>query len=455
MARHLSLTIYGGVDQIGGNKILLEDGDTRVFFDFGEPFGFKDRFFVDWLCPRESRTGLKDYFHFDLMPRIRGLYGAGWLEDTDLPYTPPEFDAVFLSHIHFDHAMHLRFVDEAIPVYLGSTAEKIRQSWEATRSYSVTFGKHEFRTFRTGSTVKVGSLEVEPIHVDHSVPGAYGFLVHTSEGCVVYSGDLRMHGPRGDMTREFVYRAAEERPVAMICEGTRVSEDDPREQLTEADVRARSQALISRKDKLAVVSFYPKDVDRIRTFREVARDTGRRFVVSTKVAHMLESLRDDPRMEVPDPLSDPNMLVYVRTGLRKPYPHDKAYLDKLGSCDHVVDAKYVSKHQKKLIFHADFTQLTELIDIVPEPGSLFIRSKSEPFEEDEVQEEVFQNWISWFQLDFHQVHASGHASMQEIFDTVNQIGPSCVIPVHTEHPELFTMCSCEVRRPELAKRLSL
>ncbi len=25
------LTFYGGVNEIGGNKILLEDGDTRVF----------------------------------------------------------------------------------------------------------------------------------------------------------------------------------------------------------------------------------------------------------------------------------------------------------------------------------------------------------------------------------------------------------------------------------------
>ncbi|GAF95596.1 unnamed protein product, partial [marine sediment metagenome] len=30
-----SLTFYGGVDEIGGNKILLEDQDTRIFLDFG------------------------------------------------------------------------------------------------------------------------------------------------------------------------------------------------------------------------------------------------------------------------------------------------------------------------------------------------------------------------------------------------------------------------------------
>ena len=33
-----SLTFYGGVNEIGGNKILLEDKDTRVFLDFGKGF---------------------------------------------------------------------------------------------------------------------------------------------------------------------------------------------------------------------------------------------------------------------------------------------------------------------------------------------------------------------------------------------------------------------------------
>ena len=32
-----SVSFYGGVNEIGGNKILLEDNDTRIFLDFGGP----------------------------------------------------------------------------------------------------------------------------------------------------------------------------------------------------------------------------------------------------------------------------------------------------------------------------------------------------------------------------------------------------------------------------------
>ena len=31
----VSLTCFGGVSEIGGNKTLLEDGNTRFLFDFG------------------------------------------------------------------------------------------------------------------------------------------------------------------------------------------------------------------------------------------------------------------------------------------------------------------------------------------------------------------------------------------------------------------------------------
>ena len=63
--------------------------------------------------------------------------------------------------------------------------------------------------FRTGTKIKVDHVTVEPIHVDHSIPAAYGFIIQTSEGAIVYTGDLRRHGPRKDLTEEFIEKAKE------------------------------------------------------------------------------------------------------------------------------------------------------------------------------------------------------------------------------------------------------
>ena len=32
----MNLSFYGGVQEIGGNKILLEDDGTKVFLEFGQ-----------------------------------------------------------------------------------------------------------------------------------------------------------------------------------------------------------------------------------------------------------------------------------------------------------------------------------------------------------------------------------------------------------------------------------
>ena len=448
-----SITVYGGANEIGGNKILVEDKDTRIFLDFGEPFGMKDKFFVDFLTPREGRFGLRDYFHFDMLPKIPGLYDANWLCGTELRYSPPEFDAFFISHMHYDHTMHLKYADSKIPVHLGAAANTIRRSWIETSLGKTDFGDHRFNEFRTGQKIRVGGMEVEPIHVDHSTPGAYGFIVHTTSGCIAYTGDLRVHGPRSDMTREFVRRASLEKPDVLVCEGTRMDPSDPREDLSERDVQQKAQKLIASSKRLSIVSFYPKDVDRMRTFRDVAKATGRRFVVSAKVANLLEAFQGDKKIDVPDPLRDPSMLIYVRRMARpEKVRYENEYVKMLGSSDHVVDSDFVKIHQRELIFHTDFFQLGELIDIKPEPGSLFIRSKSEPFEEDDVQEEVLKNWVDWFKLEFHQAHASGHANMRDIFAMIEEISPRLVIPVHTQHATEFLRCNSKVECPEARRR---
>ncbi|MCL7412285.1 MAG: hypothetical protein M8353_01530 [ANME-2 cluster archaeon] len=56
---------------------------------------------------------------------------------------------------------------------------------------------------------------------------------------------------------------------------------------------------------------------------------------------------------------------------------------------------------------------------------------------DYIEDEVNHNWMNRFGLEFHQAHASGHVSRNEIFQIIRDISPKIVYPVHTEHPELF------------------
>lgn len=439
------VTCYGGVKQIGGNKILVEDGDARVWLDMGSPFGFGSEYFVDFLSAR-TRFGLRDYFALGLLPKIPGLYSEEVLEPTTFKYEAPRFSAVFLTHVHFDHSNHLQYIDPKIPLHLGEGTQIILDSWQATAS-RMDLKEHVSRPFRTGRTANADGLDVQPVHVDHSVPAAYGFILHTSKGAVVYTGDLRQHGPHAELTKEFIETARAAKPVVLISEGTRVAPVDARKNFSEAQVKEKSiEAARKAKGKLVIATFYPRDVDRMRTFLEVAKATGRALVLQAKAAHLLLSLAMDKRITVPDVARDAGILVYNRQML-KTYAWEEDVFPRVPA--KVVTSDYVNKHQGELLIQLDFETLPELIDIKPAPGSPFIHSKSEPFEEDDEAEATLRNWVRFFKLRRHQYHASGHMAEAEIAEMVRAIDPKVVIPVHTEHPERFVSFGPKVVSPIL------
>jgi len=387
---------------------------------------------------------LKDYFALDLMPKTKGLYNPKALSNTDLSYSEPEFDAVFVSHPHFDHTAHLPYIDPKIPIHMGEACKKILDSTQETTSaffFSETEWKerdgtvHEpnaLKTFRTGSTVKLDDITITPVHVDHSVPGAYGFIVETSEGVVAYSGDLRKHGNKPEMTEDFVEKAGKSDPHALIIEGTRVSKKEKRKNHTE-DLVYSETLKICKSDKFVLAMRYPKDLDRFRSFYTIAKETGRILVISLKTAHLLLTLKDDTVLGLPDPVKDSSIEIYQRE-MKQYKAWEKPLLDKC------VNAEWIKTHQKEVIWELDFHQLQELIDVKPEPGGACIHSMSEPFEEDpisQVSDDVLHNWTETFGLSYHQLHASGHAAMDEIFGFIDEIEPKSVLPIHTHHAELF------------------
>ena len=446
------LTFHGGVAEIGGNKILLEDRDARLWLDMGQSFSFGKDYFVDpYLNPR-NRFGLRDYFALDLLPKIPGLYSQEALSPTDFPWERPAFSGISISHIHFDHINHLQFVDPEIPVFLGEGTRIMLDSWMTT-AHGMDLGPHAWKTFRTGRSLAVDGVEIEPIHVDHSAPAAYGFLIHTSEGTIAYTGDLRRHGPHAQMTDDFESAAKKAKPIALITEGTRVAPSENRQQFSEAEVRAGAPEHIrAAKDKLVLVTFYPRDVDRIKTFHDVAVETKRQFVLSAKTAHLLYSMKKDTRIQVPDVLRDPNILVYFRQ-LSREDTWEKDLKAKVAS--RAVDATYVNRHQGVLMLQLDFYQLTELVDLKPDAGSVFLHSKSEPFDEEDVSGVVQENWAKRYALRMVQLHASGHCSEPEVRDLVRTIAPKTVVPVHTEYPDRFVNFGPRVMQPSYRGTLEL
>ena len=451
-----SLTFYGGVNEIGGNKILLEDKDTKVFLDFGKSFGRRNKFFEEYLNPRTA-NGIVDFLTMGLLPDISGAYRDDLLVLAGRKPEEPDIDAVLLTHAHADHADYISFLHEDIPIYMGDTCHLILKALEERSSRTLEKEVLSFRTrpynrrdpliertvntFRTGDKFKVGSLEVEPIHVDHSVPGAYGFIIYTSEGPVAYTGDIRLHGTKSQMTRDFIEKTKEAKPVALICEGTRINKNGKEE--SEEGVYNDSSKIVSGSDRLVFADFNFKDVDRMRTFYNIAKENGRKFVVKLNDAYFLKYLSQDPKLNVPK-LDDEDIVIYLPKKGSGTYSEsdykgaEKQFIDN----HNVWTAEEISKKKSKVLCAMGFYSFTSLIDIRPRPGAIYIHSASEPYtEEQEISEDRVENWLAHFKMNKFQCHCSGHAQGRELLETVSEINAKTLYPVHTEHPEAYRSVS--------------
>lgn len=450
-----TLTIYGGANEVGGNKILLEDKGVKIYLDFGEGFDFGEDYFYEWLKPR-AVNGLEVYFEFGMLPKLPRLYNKDSLKFTDLKYEKPDVDAIFISHSHSDHCGHLPFVDEDIPVYMGECTHKIAEVYHKLYPGLFNIGEHNnLHLFKTGDKIKVKHLVIEPIHVEHSVPGAYGFIIHTSKGAVVYTGDFRLHGPKSEYSREFIKKAALAKPICLLCEGTRIGSEQDHNN-TEEEVEQKASGIISKSKGLVMAYFSMVNIDRFMSFYQAAVKNGRILVVDTKYAYILDNLR--PLIPVlPDIRTDKNLKVYFRyakscTFCEKDYaPFERDFMPNM------VTHEEVAKNPKKYVLHLGFNKLIELVYLQPKNAD-FIYSMSEHFlegEDNEEQRKVWENWMQHFKITFHKAHCSGHASREDLFETVKTIKPKVLIPIHTEKPEEFGKVGGDVKMVEKNKTINI
>ena len=219
----VSIDVIGGSTEIGGNKILVEHKGTRILLDFGMSFGQNSRYFSEFLNPRKC-TALTDYLEMGLLPDMKGIYREDYLNHMGRPPEERAVDAVFISHAHADHAQYIHFLQFDIPIYCTEETHIILQCLEevgttsdltsacetfvfyenkkgnqsrVTRRNTEFVHDRDFHIMEPEQMINIGDLEIEMLPVDHSLPGACGYIIYSDEGNIVYTGDIRFHGYNG------------------------------------------------------------------------------------------------------------------------------------------------------------------------------------------------------------------------------------------------------------------
>ena len=423
------VSVLGGVGEIGGNKILVEDKDARVMLDFGMSISQRARFFSDpYVSPRRPESLLS----LGIIPRIEGVYG----------WDPAErkLDAIFLSHAHLDHYGYLSMVHRDVPVHCGETTERLMAAITETRraSFETDYRGLAYKTFRSGAAVKVGSITVRPVHVDHSIPGAYGLVVETSTGSFVYTGDLRAHGRASHLTKDFERAASGCDARLLLTEATNmvggsVSGED--------EVAKKLETVIREAKGLVMASFSGMDTDRLTSFSRATEAADRKLAISMRQAHLISVLDGDGRIDGLPKLGKGGVVIYRRN--KKRY---EKWEERVSERAEVITSDDLTAAPNRYVVATSLSDMEGMVGVKPSPGSVYVLSSSEPYNEEmELDLQRLIEWLDFYGMPLYHIHVSGHIMPQQLRGLVGAIGAKRVAPIHTEHPELFLKYAIEKR----------
>jgi ribonuclease J len=251
----------------------------------------------------------------------------------------------------------------------------------------------------------------------------------------------------------------------MFCEGTRIDQEVPDD---EKKVETELTDIFLGCKGLAMVGFTWKDIDRYETVRDAAIKSGRIPVFDPRLAYLLGKIGRN--------VYDEGATVFLeRCGSMLYSPGDYSNSKhKVGDMplsewsnkrdNTVVDIKHLkngisalelNKDPSSYVLHLDYFRFKNILDFDLPEGSIFVRAQCEPFNPRmELSQKRMFRWLKHFNINAdnnwkpYQIHASGHASGPEIQEMIDKIKPKLLIPVHTEHPELFKNIAGDIHLPK-------
>ena len=388
----ISLVPLGGLGEIGRNLMAIECGDDILVVDCGLMFPEQEMLGIDLVIP--DITWL-----MERVDRVRGIV---------------------LTHGHEDHIGALPYVLPRLPVPVYGTSLTLGFLRNKLKEHKL-LDSTELHTVRAGDTVQLGGFAVEWIHITHSVPDACSLAIHTRDGVIVHTGDFKIdqtpvQGSPPDLAR--LARLGDEGVLLLLSDSTNAEQEG--NTASERQVGEGLAPLFGAAPGRILMATFASNISRLQQAMDAAAHVGRKvFIVgrsmlnNVRVGEELGFLRSSSNTVSPKQHSsvpDSELLVLCTGAQGEPM----SALSRIAAGEHPM----VQLHDGD----------TVIISANPIPGN-----------EEAVHRTInnlYRRGARVFNSSKHHVHASGHASREELKLMLTLTRPRFFVPVHGEYRHL-------------------
>jgi len=165
----IRITPLGGLNEIGGNMMVVETENEAIIVDVGMSFPDGDMHGVDILIP-----------DFSYLREIKD-----------------KIVAVIITHGHEDHigAMPYLFKEMQFPIY--GSALPLEMIGSKFDEHKMREHRNLFRAVTKRTPIKIGNdFEIEWMHITHSIIDSSAIAIKTAAGTMIHTGDFKIdHTP--------------------------------------------------------------------------------------------------------------------------------------------------------------------------------------------------------------------------------------------------------------------
>lgn len=381
----------GGLGEVGKNLYCIENDSSLLIVDCGVMF------------PEDSMPGI-DY----VVPDFSHLReNAGKIK------------ALVITHGHEDHIGGIPFLLQAVDVpiiYAPKIAcALIRHKLEDMRIRTNT----KLIQYDEDTVVKAGDFTVEFYHVTHSIPDSFGLFIRTPHGTIVESGDFKIDltPVDADFNLTKLTHFGDEGIDLLMADSTNAE----REGYTQSErtvIKGISDVFAEASGRL-IISTFSSNISRIQQIIETAIKFKRKIVIfGRSMQSNVEAAREFGYIKVPDEsLADPKELSHLSpdqvcilcTGTQG---EPMAVLARIGRGEHrdihVLPGDTIVFSSS--VIPGNTASINQVINQLTRLGATVITNS------------VLTN-----------LHASGHASRQEMRLLQKLARPRYFMPIHGEY----------------------